>query len=67
LEEAAKLRRHADAGDATDRALALGTRAGRTTSRRSGHRTGARAVRQTLEQFDLNLAFDERLKGSLGS
>jgi hypothetical protein len=29
--------------------------------------TGARAVKQTLEQFDLNLAFDERLAGSLGS
>jgi puromycin-sensitive aminopeptidase len=29
--------------------------------------TGARAVKQTLEQFDLNLAFDERLERSLGS
>jgi puromycin-sensitive aminopeptidase len=27
--------------------------------------TGARAIKQTLEQFDLNLAFDERAKGEL--
>jgi puromycin-sensitive aminopeptidase len=28
--------------------------------------TGGRAVKQTLEQFDLNLAFDERVRGELG-
>jgi hypothetical protein len=27
--------------------------------------TGARTVKQTLEQFDLNLAFDERAKREL--
>jgi hypothetical protein len=27
--------------------------------------TGARAVKQTLEQFDLNLAFDERAKSEI--
>jgi puromycin-sensitive aminopeptidase len=29
--------------------------------------TGARAVKQTLEQFDLNLAFDERAKSEIAS
>ena len=49
---------------------ALGTRAHRKDVaaffRENPVATGARAVRQTLEQFDLNLAFDERAKGVLG-
>ena len=49
---------------------ALGTRAHRRDVaaffRANPVATGARAVRQTLEQFDLNLAFDERVKGELG-
>jgi puromycin-sensitive aminopeptidase len=48
---------------------ALGTRAGRRDVaaffRANPVPTGARAVRQTLEQFDLNLAFDERVKSEL--
>ena len=49
---------------------ALGTRAHRkdvaSFFRANPVATGARAVKQTLEQFDLNLAFDERVKGELG-
>lgn len=48
---------------------ALGTRAGRRDVaaffRANPVPTGARAVRQTLEQFDLNLAFDDRVKSEL--
>jgi puromycin-sensitive aminopeptidase len=48
----------------------LGTRAHRkdvaTFFRANPVPTGARAVKQTLEQFDLNLGFDERVKGELG-
>jgi hypothetical protein len=50
---------------------ALGTRADRRDVaaffRANPVPTGARAVRQTLEQFDLNLAFDQRVKRELGS
>jgi puromycin-sensitive aminopeptidase len=49
---------------------ALGTRAWRNDVaaffRAHPVATGARAVKQTLEQFDLNLAFDERAKGVVG-
>ena len=48
---------------------ALGTRAWRNDVaaffRAHPVATGARAVKQTLEQFDLNLAFDERAKSQL--
>jgi aminopeptidase N len=48
---------------------ALGTRAHRKDVaaffRAHPVATGARAVKQTLEQFDLNLAFDERVKSEL--
>jgi puromycin-sensitive aminopeptidase len=48
---------------------ALGTRAFRKDVaaffREHPVATGARAVKQTLEQFDLNLAFDERAKSAL--
>ncbi len=48
---------------------ALGTRAYRqdvaSFFRANPVATGARAVRQTLEQFDLNLAFDARVKAEL--
>jgi puromycin-sensitive aminopeptidase len=49
---------------------ALGTRAWRKDVaaffREHPVATGARAVKQTLEQFDLNLAFDERAKREIG-
>jgi hypothetical protein len=49
---------------------ALGTRAYRREVaaffRANPVPTAARAVKQTLEQFDLNLAFDERAEEDLG-
>jgi hypothetical protein len=49
----------------------LGTRAHRADVasffRANPVTTGVRALRQTLEQFDLNLAFDERAKPQLRS
>ncbi len=49
---------------------ALGTRAYRkdvaTFFKTNPVATGGRALKQTLEQFDLNLAFDARVRGELG-